>query len=191
MWEKVGPPPPSLGLHFPRNGHVQVTCRHPARPEARAHCKPPRPAAPGIWTLQIPGSWAVCTNAKSQRVSGHSGHWGPKDTGIRGGAQEHGPSMAHILPGGLPERSSANVRHPGDRCPALHPSQHSSPVWVFLCLPSPALAHPRIRTSSHHPSSPAVMSECKGPGPVPALSLRLHGPPHSCPLSRGPAQHLQ
>lgn len=144
--EKVGPPPPSIGLHFPRNGHLgHMRTPSPARSPSPLQAPPPGPAAPAIWTLQILGSWAVRTDANSQWVSGCSGHWGPEDTGVRGSAQEHGPSAAHILPGACwsaPEQTSGTQETAV--LSSIPDSQHGSPVWVSLCPPSPAQAHPRI-----------------------------------------------
>ena len=142
---------PKPGAPFPRNGHLRVTCGHPARPEAQAHCKLRQ-------AVQIPGSWAVCTDANSQRVSGRSGHSSPEDTGVWGGAGSMAPTQLTCF---QEVCWSARAQTSGTQetavLPSIPDSQHGSPVWVSLCPPSPAQAHPRIRTSSHHPSSPAAM----------------------------------
>ena len=136
--EKLGLHPQALGSiskEWASGSHADTQPSQKPKPTA----SPPGPAAPGIWTLQIPGGWAVHTDANSQRVSGCSGRWGPEDTGVRGSAQERGPSAAHILPGAVLERSRANVRHPGDRCPALHPRQSTRQS----CLGFPLHSQPR------------------------------------------------
>ena len=163
---------------------IWVTCRHPAQPEAQAHCKPPRASCTRNLDLADPGRLG-CAHGRQLpeglwlfRPLGSRGHWCPGQ-----------------CPGAWPQCSSHTPRS----CAGALQSKRQAPRRPLSCPPSPTVntavlsgfpsalpapLRPSLESEPHH-ITPAALLRCPSTeGPAQCLrSLSGHAPPDSCPLS--------
>lgn len=137
----------------------------------------PGPAAPGNRTLRIPSSWALCTDASPQRVSGCSDHWGLEDTRVLGSTTAVWPQLSsrrsRRSAWNTPEQTSGTHQQ-GDSCPALTPQRADTSVLSWF--PSALLAPlgPILEPEPRHVTPAAPLRR-------PRPSLSLDAPPTQLP----------
>lgn len=187
--EKVGPPPPSIGLHFPRNGHLgHMRTPSPARSPSPLQAPPPGQLHQQSGPCR---SWAAGLCAQTPTPSGSLA---VQATGV----------LRTPVSGAVP-RSMAPVQltYFQELAGALQ-SKRQAPRRLLSCPPSltvntavlsgfpsalPAPLRPILESEPRH-ITPAALLRCpSAEGPAQCLrSPSGHTPPHSCPLSWGPAQ---
>lgn len=168
--EKVGPPPPSLGLRFPRNGHLRVTRGHPARPEAQAHCKLPQASCTRNLHLADPGQLG-CVHR----------HQLPKGLWPLRPLWSQGHWCLGRCPGAWPQHSS----HTSRRSAGALQRKRQAPRRPLSCPPSQTV-------------NTAVLSGFPSALPAPLRPILESEPRHitpaallRCPSEKGPAQCLR